>query len=51
MERLVSGLETLIADIESANGIMGEAVVSGDLRKETMEIEIENVAKNRGSRL
>ena len=51
VERLVGGLEAVIADIESANGIMGEAVTDGDLRKETMEIQTEKGGSSRDSRL
>lgn len=51
VERLVSGLETVIADLEGANGVMGEVVEGGEIRRETMEVENEVGVRARGSRL
>lgn len=51
VERLVSGLEAVIADLEGANGAMSDIVDGSELRKEAMEIDGETGAKARGSRL
>ena len=51
VESLVSGLEALIADLEGANAIMGEAIDTGDIRKEAMEVENEVGGWRTGSRL
>ena len=46
VERLVGGLEAVIADLEEANMVMGE-VVDGDVRKEAMEMESEIGGRSR----
>ena len=52
VEKLVSGLEAVIADLEGANAVMGEAVEGGDIRKEALEVEGEiGTERMRGSRL
>ncbi|KAL6715611.1 hypothetical protein ACLMJK_006572 [Lecanora helva] len=51
IEKLVSGLEALIADIEGANVVMGDAVAGADIRKEAMEVENEIGDRPRNSRL
>ncbi len=51
VERLVSGLEGVIADLEGANGAMSEIVEGSGIRKEAMEIDGEIGTKTRGSRL
>ena len=51
VERLVGGLEAVIADLEEANQIMGEAADGGSLRKEAMEVESELDSRPRCSRL
>lgn len=50
VERLVGGLEAVIADLEEANGVMGGVVEGGDIRREALEVEGE-IAGRRGSRL
>lgn len=51
VEKLASGLEAVIADIEGANKVLGEAVDGEGIRTEAMEIESEIGGKPRGSRL
>ena len=51
VERLVSGLEAVVADLEGANGTMSDVVESSEIRKETMEVDGEIGARRRGSRL
>ncbi|MCJ1458719.1 hypothetical protein MMC28_009093 [Mycoblastus sanguinarius] len=51
VERLVSGLEALIADLEGANAVMSEVVEGGGVKKEAMEVENEVGERSRGSRL
>ena len=51
VERLVGGLEAVIADLEGANGAMSDVVVNGEIRKEAMEIDDEIGTRARGSRL
>ena len=51
VERLVSGVEAVIADLEGANGAMGEVVEGFEMRKEAMEIDGEVWGRARGSRL
>jgi len=42
VERLDGGLEALMADLEGANAVMGEAVVGGEeMRREAVEMETE----------
>lgn len=51
VERLVSGLEAVVADLEGANGAMSEVVEGSEMRKEAMEIDGEVGGRARGSRL
>ena len=51
VERLVSGLEAVIADLEGANAVMGRQVESGDVRREAMEVESELGPRRGGCRL
>lgn len=51
VERLVSGLEAVIADLEGANGALRDVVEGGEVRKEAMEIDSEIGGRARGSRL
>ena len=51
VERLVSGLEAVIADLEGANGALSDIVEGGEVRKEAMEIDGEVGGRARGSRL
>ena len=51
VERLVSGLEAVVADLEGANGTMSDVVESSGLKKEAMEMDGEIGARARGSRL
>lgn len=51
VERLVSGLEAVIADLEGANGAMSDIVEGSEMRKEAMEIDGEIGGRARGSRL
>ena len=51
VERLVSGLEAVIADLESANGAMSDVIESNEMRKEAMDIDGEVAGRTRGSRL
>lgn len=53
VERLVSGLEAVIADLEGANGVMEGVVEGAELRREVMEVETEvgGRGRGRGSRL
>lgn len=51
MERLVSGLEAVVADLESANVVMGDVVRDGDIKRETMAVDGELGGRTRGSRL
>lgn len=50
VERLVSGLEAVIADLEGANIAMSD-VEGSEIRKEAMELDGESGVKARGSRL
>lgn len=51
VERLVSGLEAVIADLEGANSAMNDVVEGSDVRKEAMELDGESGARTRASRL
>lgn len=51
VERLVSGLEAVIADLEGANVVLGEVVDGGEMRQEAMEVETEIGGRTRESRL
>ena len=51
VERLVSGLEAVIADLEGANGAMSDVAVGSEMRKEVMELDGEGASRARGSRL
>lgn len=51
VERLVSGLEAVIADLDGANGAMGDVVEGSEMRKEAMEMDGEIGVRARGSRL
>ena len=51
VERLVSGLEAVIADLEGANSALSDIVEGGEVRKEAMEIDDEVGGRARGSRL
>lgn len=51
VERLVSGLEALIADLEGANEVMGGLVEGEEMKKEAMEVESDIGGRSRGSRL
>jgi len=51
VERLVSGLEAVLADMEGANVVMEDIVDGGEIRQEAMEVEIEIGGRPRGSRL
>ena len=51
VERLVSGLEAVIADLEGANGAMSSVAEVGDMTKEAMEIDGEVGWTARRSRL
>lgn len=51
VERLVSGLEAVIADLEGANVVMGEVINGGEMRQEAMEVETEIGGRSRESRL
>ena len=50
VERLVNGLEAVIADLEGANGAMSD-VEGSELRKEAMEMDGEVASKARIRRL
>ena len=51
VERLVSGLEAVIADLEGANSAMSDAIEGSEIRKEAMELDGESGVRARGSRL
>ncbi len=52
VERLVSGLEAVIADLEGANGVMEGVIEGGEVGREIMEVEGEVGGRGlRGSRL
>ena len=51
VERLVSGLEAVIADLEGANSAMSDIVEGSEIRKEAMELDGESGVRARGSRL
>lgn len=51
VERLVSGLEALIADLEGANGAMSAVTEDGEMRKEAIDMDGETGGRARGSRL
>lgn len=51
VERLVGGLEAVIADLEGANGAMSDVVEGGEMRKEAMEMNSDIGGRTRGSRL
>ena len=51
VERLVSGLEAVIADLEGANSAMSDAVEGSEIRKEAVELDGESGVRARGSRL
>ena len=51
VERLVSGLEAVIADLEGANGAMSNVAEGSEMRKEAMEVDGESATRARGSRL
>lgn len=51
VERLISGLEAVIADLEGANEVMGAVVEGGEIKREVMEVEGELGGRARGSRL
>ena len=51
VERLVSGLEAVIADLEGANGAMSNVAEGSEIRKEAMELDGESATRARGSRL
>ena len=51
VERLISGLEAVIADLEGANIAMSDVVEGSEIRKEAMELDGESGVKARGSRL
>ena len=51
VERLISSLEALIADLEGANEVMGAVVEGGEIKREVMEVEGELGGRTRGSRL
>ena len=52
VERLVSGLEAVIRDLEEANGVMEGVVEGGEVGRETLEVEGEAGGRGgRGSRL
>jgi kinetochore protein NNF1 len=52
VEHLMAGLESVIKDVESANGVMDEVIEGEDLGKETREMEEEiRTAAGRGAKL
>ena len=51
VERLVGGLEAVIADLETANTAMGDVVEGSGIRKEAIELDGESEVRARGSRL
>ena len=51
VERLVSGLEAVVADLEGANGAMSDATEGGEVRREAIEMDGEVGRRPRGSRL
>ena len=51
VERLVSGLEAVIADLDGANGALSDVVDDGEVRKEAMEVDGDVGGRARGSRL
>ena len=51
VERLVGGLEAVIADLEGANGAMSDVAAGSEMRKEAMELDGESANRARGSRL
>ena len=51
VERLVSGLEALVADLEGANAVMSDVIAGSEIRKEAMEMDGEVGTRARGSRL
>jgi len=50
VDALVSGLEAVMADLESANDVMGRVVENGELQRELKDIDGE-IARRRESRL
>lgn len=48
VERLVGGLEALMADLEGANAVMGEVVGGEEMRREAVEMETEMETEIRG---
>ena len=51
VERLVSGLEAVIADLECANSARSDVVEGSEIRKDAMELDGESGVRARGSRL
>ena len=51
VEKLVSGLEIVITDLEGANSVMEGVVVGGEIKREALEVESELGSRVRGSRL
>lgn len=51
VERLVSGVEAVIADLEGANAVMGGVVEGGEIKREAMEVESGIGGRMRESRL
>ena len=51
VERLVGGLESVIADLEGANDAMGGVVEGGEMNREVMEIEDELKGMGRDAKL
>ena len=51
VEKLVGGLESVIADLEGANEAMGGVVEGGEMSREVMEIEEELKGSGRDAKL
>ena len=51
VEKIVSGLEAVIADLEGANGVMEGVIQEGEVKREAMEVERELGSRARVSRL
>ncbi|KAL9117733.1 MAG: hypothetical protein Q9187_005727, partial [Circinaria calcarea] len=51
VERLVGGLETVVRDLEGANGVLGSAVLDGRIKGEIMEVDGELKGTGRETKL
>lgn len=51
VEKLVAGLESVVRDLEGANGVMGEVVEGEQMAKEVREVEEEIRSAGRDAKL